>query len=168
VTPSPKIEAEEYAVYSALIDINPTNFNLGSTIVIRDQTISDVDQLDWTLERVDPVPSDVVDSYRSRNLEPYTLSPSLELEQDYALIAEEEVQEIYRQGWEKWVEFEDRYPESGGIVMFSRVGFNDNEDQAMVSMGVRCGELCGAGGLYILVKEEGVWKFERATMEWIS
>ena len=55
-----------------------------------------------------------------------------------------------------------------GIVMFSRVGFSDNGDQAMVSMGVRCGDLCGAGGLYLLVKEEGVWKFERATMEWIS
>jgi hypothetical protein len=168
VTPSPAIEAEEYAVYSALIQLNPINFDLGSFIVIRDQTISDVDLLEDALEHVDPVPSEVVDSYRSRNAESYTLSPNLDLEQDYALIPKEEVDEIYRRGWEGWTEFWDSYPGAEGVVLFSRVGFGANEDQALVSMGFRCGDLCGAGGLYLLVKEEGTWKFQRALMEWIS
>jgi hypothetical protein len=168
VTPPSTIEAEEYAVYSALIQLNPINFDLGSFIAIRDQTISEVDLLEDALEHVDPVPSEVVDSYRSRNAESYTLSPNLDLEQDYALIPKEEVDEIYRRGWEGWNEFQDSYPGAEGVVLFSRVGFGENGDEALVSMGFRCGDLCGAGGLYLLVKEEGTWKYQRALMEWIS
>ena len=48
------------------------------------------------------------------------------------------------------------------------MGFDANEDKALVSMGFRCGDLCGAGGLYLLVKEDGNWKFQEALMEWIS
>jgi hypothetical protein len=39
---------------------------------------------------------------------------------------------------------------------------------ALVEMGFRCGDLCGAGGLYLLVKEEGSWKVQEALMEWMS
>jgi hypothetical protein len=52
--------------------------------------------------------------------------------------------------------------------MFSRVGFDANEDRALVSMGFRCDDLCGAGGLYLLAKEEGSWKDREALMEWQS
>jgi hypothetical protein len=168
VTPPPEIEAEEYAVYSALIQQNPINFDLGSFIVIRDQTVSGLDQLERTLEHVHPLPPELVDSYRSRNVESYALSPSLDLEQDYALMPEEEVKRLFRDGGASWTDFRDSYPEAEGVVLFSRVGFGANEDEALVSMGFRCGDLCGAGGLYLLAKEEGTWKVREALMEWIS
>ena len=35
-------------------------------------------------------------------------------------------------------------------------------------MGYRCGDLCGAGGLYLLVKEDGNWKVQETLLVWQS
>jgi hypothetical protein len=168
LTPPPDIEAEEYAVLAALIQHNPIGFDLGSSLVIREQTVADLDSLDRTWENVDPPPAELVDSYRSRNVARYTLGRNLDLEQDYTLMTEEEFDEIFRGGGAIWPKIEAKYPEARGVLIFSRVGFDADGDQALVSMGFRCGDLCGAGGLYLLVKEEGSWKFEKALMEWMS
>jgi hypothetical protein len=168
VTPPPEIETEEYAVYSAMIQQNPIGFDLGSSILIREQTVSGLDDLERTLEEVRPLPARLVDSYRSRNAEVYTLVPNLDVELDYALMPEEEFEKILRRGGSDWVRFHETYPEASGVVSFSRVGFGANEDEALVLMGYVCGDLCGAGGLYLLVKEEGSWKIQESLMEWIS
>jgi len=168
VTPSPNIEAEEYAVYSALVRQNPIGYNLGSSIVVREQTVADLDMFERTLENVHRLPSSLVDSYRSRNAASYTLSPNLDVEQDYALMPQEEFDEIFRKGGSVWTRFQARYPEASGMVTFSRVGFNADEDKALALIGYRCGDLCGAGGLYLLVKEDGNWKVQEELMAWQS
>ena len=168
VTPPPEIEAEEYAVYAALVQGNPINFNLGSLIVVREQTVAGLRELEFALEHADPLPAELVDSYRSRNAATYTLRPELDLEQDYVLLPQDETAEILRKGGTAWTEFEANYPGTRGMVSFSRVGFAADGDTALVSMGVVCGDLCGAGGLYLVVKEDGAWKFQRALTEWIS
>jgi hypothetical protein len=168
VTPPPEIETEEYAVYSAMIQQNPIGFNLGSSILIREQTVAGLDTLEMALERAPPLPARLVDSYRSRNAALYTLDPNLDVELDYALIPEEEFEKILRRGGSDWVRFRERYPEANGVVSFSRVGFGEKEDEALVLMGFVCGDLCGAGGLYLLVKEEGSWKIQGSLIEWIS
>jgi hypothetical protein len=166
-TPPPSIEAEEYAVYSAMIRQNPIPFNLGSFLVIREQTVADLDVLERTLEHVGHLPAKLADSYRSRNMASYALDANLDLEQDYVLMSQEEYDEIFGRGQADWPSFEAKYPEARGLVFFSRVGFA-GEDKALVSMGFRCSGLCGAGGLYLLVKEDGSWKFQEALMEWMS
>jgi hypothetical protein len=98
----------------------------------------------------------------------YTLDPNLDAELDYALMPEEEFEQIFLQGQPIWTRFQDRYPEASGVVIFSRVGFGANEDEALVLMGYRCGDLCGAGGLYLLSREEGGWKIQEALMVWMS
>jgi hypothetical protein len=168
VTPPPEIEAEEYAVYAALVQINPINFDLGSPIVVREQTVAGLQELEGTLEQVGPLPAGLVDSYRSRNAAAYTLRPELDLEQDYSLLPQDETAEILRTGGTAWTEFEADYPGTRGMVSFSRVGFDANGDTALVTMGFVCGDLCGSGGLYLLVKEQGTWKVQQALMEWIS
>jgi len=168
VTPPPEIETEEYAVYSAMIQQVPIGFNLGSSILIREQTVSDLDTFERTLEEVHPLPARLVDSYRSRNAALYTLGPNLDVELDYALMPEEEFEKIFRRGGSVWARFQDRYPEASGVVIFSRVGFGANGEEALVLMGYRCGDLCGAGGLYLLVKEDGNWKVQEELMAWQS
>jgi hypothetical protein len=168
VTPPPEIETEEYAVYSAMIQQNPVGFNLGSSILIREQTVAGLNTLEMALERAPRLPAGLVDSYRSRNAALYTLDPNLDVELDHALIPEEEFAEILRRGGSDWVKFYETYPEASGVVSFSRVGFGANEDEALVLMGYVCGDLCGAGGLYLLVKEEGSWKIQESLIEWIS
>jgi hypothetical protein len=167
VTPPPEIETEEYAVYSAMIQHNPIGFNLGSSILIREQTVAGLDDLERTLE-VHPLPARLVDSYRSRNAALYTLDPNLDVGLDYALMPEEEWQKIFLRKGSVWARFQDRYPEASGVVIFSRVGFGASEDEALVLMGYRCGDLCGAGGLYLLVKEDGNWKVQEELMVWQS
>jgi hypothetical protein len=168
VTPPSEIETEEYAVYSAMIRQNPIGYNLGSSILIRELTVSGVDDLERALEHARPVPARLADSYRSRNAALYALQPNLDVELDYALMPEEEFEEIFSRGGSVWARFQDRYPEASGVVFFSRVGFGTNEDEALVLMGYRCGDLCGSGGLYRLVKEEGSWKVQEALMIWES
>ena len=167
-TPPPDIETEEYAVYSAMIQQNPIGYNLGSFLVIKEQTASGLEMFERTLEETRPLPDKLVDSYRSQNAASYALGPNLDLEQDYALMPQEEFDRIFRREGAIWPGFQDAYPEASGIVSFSRVGFGANEDMALVEMGYRCGDLCGAGGLYLLVKEEGSWKVQEALMEWMS
>jgi hypothetical protein len=168
VTPSPNIEAEEYAVYSALIRQNPIGYNLGSSFVVRENTTADLDMFERTLENVHKLPSSLVDSYRSRNAASYTLSPNLDIEQDYIMMPQEVFDEILLKKGSRWTDFEAKYPRASGFVIFSRVGFNEDGDEALADMGYRCGDLCGAGGLYLLVKEDGNWQVQEELMTWQS
>ena len=168
VTPSPNIEAEEYAVYSALIRQNPIGYDLGSYFAIRENTRADLDMFERTLENVHKLPSSLVDSYRSRNAVSYTLDPNLDIEQDYVLMPQEVFDEILGRRGSRWTDFEAKYPGASGFILFSRVGFNADGDEALADMGYRCGDLCGAGGLYLLVKEDGTWKVQETLMVWQS
>lgn len=168
VTPPPDFEAEEYAIYSALVRQNPIGYNLGSSFVLREQTVVDLDMFERTLENVHKLPSSLVDSYRSRNAVSYTLGPNLDVEQDYVLMSQEVFDEIFRKKGSLWTAFETKYPGASGFITFSRVGFNADGDEALALMGYRCGDLCGAGGLYLLVKEDGNWKVQEELMAWQS
>jgi hypothetical protein len=168
VTPPAVIEAEEYAVYSALIQQNPIGYDLGASILIREQTISDLEMLDSALERASPLPAGLVDSYRSRNAASYTLDPNLDVDLEYALMPEDEFTRIFLRRGSVWTRFQEAYPEAEGIVFFSRVGFGANGDDALVTMGYRCGDLCGAGGLYLLAREDGGWQVQDALIIWQS
>jgi hypothetical protein len=169
VTPSPNIEAGEYAVYSALIRQNPIGYHLGASIVVREQTVADLDMFERTLENVHTLPASLVDSYRSRNAASYTLDPNLDIEQDYSMLPQAEFEQIFlhRKG-SVWTTFQEAYPEAGGMIIFSRVGFDEKGEKALAEFGFRCGDLCGAGGLYLLVREDGSWKVQEELMVWQS
>ncbi len=168
VTPPPGIEAEEYAVYSALIRQNPIGYNLGVSFVVKEQTASGLDMLELALENAHRLPSQLVDSYRSRNAASYTLSPNLDVEQGYAMMPQDEFDQIFGRGGSVWSRFQAKYPEAGGLITFSRVGFDAKGDKALALIGFRCNDLCGAGGLYLLVKEDGNWKVQETLMVWQS
>lgn len=67
-----------------------------------------------------------------------------------------------------WEKFYRKYPNSPGIVFFSRVGFNDRYDQAFVYVGRSCGGLCGAGEYVLLNKVNGRWVVKNEQELWIS
>jgi hypothetical protein len=168
ITPSPNIEAEEYAVYSALVRQNPIGYNLGSSFVVREHTVTDLDMFERTLENVRRLPSSLVDSYRSRNAATYTLDRGLDVEQDHILMPQQDFEKVFLRKGFRWTDFEDRYPGASGVIGFSRVGFNADGDEALAEFGYRCGDLCGAGGLYILVKKDGNWRVQEELMVWQS
>ena len=168
VTPPPHIEAEEYAVYSALVRQNPIGIDLGTSFVVREQTVSGLDLLESTLEH-HKLPGSLVDSYRSRNAMVYTLSPNLDIEQAYTMLPQVEFERIFlHTKGSVWTPFQEAYPEAGGMIAFSRVGFDQEGEKALAQFGFRCGDLCGAGGLYLLSKDNGNWVVQEALMIWQS
>jgi hypothetical protein len=86
------------------------------------------------------------------------------------LISYEEIQNIFSNaeingGWE---EFYRRYPNSSGTISFTRIGYNADKTQAMVSMGNMYASLGGEGHLIFLKLENHQWKILYAIPTWIS
>ena len=67
-----------------------------------------------------------------------------------------------------WRKFMLRHPNTPGIIIVSRIGYNHERDQAVVYSGMSCGELCGQGEFTWLVKHNGVWEVESSNVVWIS
>lgn len=67
-----------------------------------------------------------------------------------------------------WESFYRKYPNSSGLVFFSKVGFNDRHDQAFVYVGRSCGGLCGAGDYVLLKKVNGQWAVSQEQNLWVS
>jgi hypothetical protein len=168
VTPPPSIEADEYAVYADMIRLNPINYDLGSVIAVREQTVLAGREFESALEHAPSLPTGLIDSYRSRNAETYTLGRHLDLEQEYVFVSDEEFHEIFSSGGLQRQKLVEKYPDSEAVIFFSRVGFSPKGDLAIVEMGNRCGDLCGAGGLYLLEKKEGAWQVKDQLMAWMS
>jgi hypothetical protein len=67
-----------------------------------------------------------------------------------------------------WVRFFKKYPNTPGIIVVSRIGFNHDHTQAVVYTGYTCGTMCGQGEYARLAKNNGVWVVEDHTVVWIS
>ena len=142
-TPSQvEASAEEYAVYSALIANmfanNIVTFDSQAKIkllVIQDTTDSprDYANLDEQyLKSIFPTLAEgVVKDYKARNNEPIRLKDSFEFNVKHVLVDKQEIDKIFKGGG-SWEEFYKRYPDSGGFIILSRVGFNAATNQALV------------------------------------
>jgi hypothetical protein len=67
-----------------------------------------------------------------------------------------------------WGEFDERFPNSSGILSFSNVGFNQQYNQALVYVAHSCGGLCGEGDFVLLRKVNGKWEILNEQNMWIS
>jgi hypothetical protein len=56
-----------------------------------------------------------------------------------------------------WIRLDAMYPNSGGVLRFSRVGFDTRANQALVYIEHQCGPGCGAGRLVLLTRLSGAW-----------
>ncbi len=67
-----------------------------------------------------------------------------------------------------WRVFFKKHPNTPGIVVVSRIGFNKQHSEAVVYTGKSCGTLCGQGEFVWLVKLNGSWGVKDRTTVWIS
>ena len=123
-----------------------------------------------TQDEAHDLPAELVESYRLRNAEAHTVDPSLDvdLDLDYALMPQEEFEQVFLQPGSVWRRFEARYPEAGWLVVFSSVGLDADRDTALVEMYCRCGDLCGGGALMLLARSQGSRRVERQLLSWTS
>ena len=178
-TPSQaEASAEEYAVYSAVIENmfagDRVTFDTQAKIkllVIQNHTSTTGDnsnQDDQYFRRMFPTLTEgVVKDYRARNNEPARLKDSFDLKVKHVLVDKQEIEKIFNGGgW--WEEFYKRYPDSGGLIIFSRAGFNAAMNQALVYIQHGCGGLCGTGHYVLLEKSVDGWRVVKRNMVWIS
>lgn len=77
-----------------------------------------------------------------------------------------EYQEIFES--KAWDEFYRRYPESGGIVKVSRVGFNHARTQALLTLSHLRADEAGSGWIALMEREADQWREVRTVSLWIS
>ncbi len=96
----------------------------------------------------------LVDDYKNKNAKAYRLENKFSIPQTVILISEEELNEIF-QNETGWDTFNERYPNSSGIIQISRAGFNTDQTQAILYFSYQRGMVWGEGYLIFLTKDEG-------------
>jgi hypothetical protein len=104
----------------------------------------------------------VVDGFKTANRTVQTLMAGQNLSQPYLVVSSAEILSIFKNPrfdpTSGWTAFYQRYPESGGYMLFSAVGFDREKRRAMVYVAHWCGNLCGEGMHHFLEKVDGVWR----------
>lgn len=161
------IEREEQAVYAFFV-----GGNAGPTLILRETStgMSDLEPKkirENIVSSFKDVSKQTVESYIARNEQPDMLSPNMTLGAEYILLGSDELHAITSQS--NWHEIlAEKYPGSGGYLIFSHVGFNNSFDQAVIYVGQVEGPMMGSGSYYLMEKENGEWLIMDQVMVWIS
>ena len=161
------IEKEEQEVYSFFVGGGER------TVLIMQDTSADISandpqkSLDYIRSGLPSLSDEALDNFVQRNQQSGPLASDMELDVDYILLSTEELSEITRQS--NWGEvITQKYPGSYGYTLFSRVGFNNTLDQAVIYVGSMAAPLMGNGFYYLMEKENGDWVIKEQVMAWIS
>ncbi|MBO0859097.1 MAG: hypothetical protein J2P21_11595 [Chloracidobacterium sp.] len=156
----PYEDAEAYDVYAAIL---PTDWlwqvqKAKSLVIQRETKVYNMClRPDADSEKI---VGQAISEYVQLNEKTWLLQQRLDIEKPYEFIGSDDLKSIIDHGgWEK---FGKQYPESGGWIELSAVGFNTDKTVAVVYMGYHCGWLCGRGEFHVLQKKDGKW----APLKW--
>jgi hypothetical protein len=100
-------------------------------------------------------------SFQAENAQWRALAAGQDLGRPYDLASSADIRAFFAGNRDligAWRGFYDRYPESGGFVRLSAVGFDASRTRGLVSIEHQCGFLCGSGGYLFVEKLGGVWR----------
>jgi len=162
-------DAEAYEVYSAIL---PTEWLqlLGNakSLAIRSETKGYKMCLQPEAES-EKIIGQAISEYVKLNKETWLLKRGLNIEKPYELIPYDELRSALKHGG--WENFYKQYPNSGGWIELSAVGFNADKTVAVVYMGHHSWSLSGGGRFHVLQKKDGKWtplKWKGARCDWVS
>jgi hypothetical protein len=171
--PQPYLDRDAYDVYAAKLpeEWAWTEAHAKQIVIQQETTVfPEMRHGDACLPGGDSFPEDWKDAladYVKQNKTTRLLARGFVIDKPYSLIPRREFQDFFKSGVGKgWEGFYGRYPDSGGIIQLSAVGFNSDKNRALVYMGHSCGGLCGGGGYSFSEKKEGKWV--RATVKGTS
>jgi hypothetical protein len=158
-------ETEEYAVYSATIATYA--YEESGIFLIANPTVNwtepiRIKQLRFLrFESAPDLSPETVDDFMQRNKTNRWLASKLEIERKYVLVDFREIKRLagnFSPFDQDWKALFSEYPGAHGFVNLSRVGFNQQIDQAFVHIGWNCPGLCGHWSFLLLAKKDGLWK----------
>ncbi len=174
-TAAPQLSDDDSAVYTALLQ-DLYQAGKGHPIILSDQTALGVPpgmvgnlpvqgpQTNAFLAKISP---EALQNYEDINHASLHLAGPCKFVPECSLVdlADIALQVKNEKAWRK---FMLKHPNTPGIIIVSRIGFNRERDQAVVYSGMSCGELCGQGEFAWLLKRNGVWTVENSNVVWIS
>jgi hypothetical protein len=176
-----------YPIYSAVIE---TMFKGGKVtfdtqapvknLVIRLNTTAElaygpIDE-EWgqIRSRIPALKDDTITDFKRRRQHSVKLERRLNVSLPYTLIPPADFDAIFdnhrgsNASPDLWKTFYEKYPESGGYLMFSNVGYSKDRDQALVYFVHWCGYTCGTGHFILVNQSEGEWLVSSVAQIWIS
>jgi len=149
--------AEAYQVYSALLPREESAGFAKGTLVIQKETVPGTDPSEPCLTPEAATKfKDAVADYDRANSKPWLLQHQFQIEKPYELVSSQSIETLFKQ--HDWEGFYKRYPDSGGFLTLSAVGFNQDKTRAIVYTGSACGNLCGRWAWHLVEKVDGKWK----------
>jgi hypothetical protein len=168
--PSAYEDPEAYLVYAAIL---PSEFAVqiakAKTLIIQSETTGYPMCLRPEKEWEEIIAPAIV-QYGAVNSHPWRLQRTFSIDRPYKLLAWDQIHAAFGQSG-RWDDFYGQYPDSGGFIQFSAVGFNPDETVAVVYVGHRCGGLCGGGAFQVLQKKDSKWlplKWKGESCQWSS
>jgi hypothetical protein len=165
--------AEEYAVYSAIIDQLHDEDRL-RLFLVRDHTAPCLRNNEWCSDRQirDRLPHlkrETLADYLTQNRESAGLSKSFNLQRPAVMLSDHDLSTMLITTKLKvnfaplssrkinWSVFYDRYPLAPGLISLSRVGFDSQMTQALVYEEIQANDNGTWGRYLVLTRETGEW-----------
>lgn len=162
-------EGERYAVYSAILNEKYKD----RFVLIADKTSPGFFGQTISADRIAGVSEATIAEYNNANKSDEPMQNAFTKDLHYLIISDAEQKRLYTvNGWQelkkKFPEAGTKYPMTGGVITFSRIGFNPERTEALVAVNYSCPALCGWGGFYFLKKRDGAWAIESESTSWVS
>ena len=160
--PKPVDDVDAYAVYAALLPGEwPVRVAKAKSLVIKEET-STYDQCVPSGRPMETDWKEILDDYRKQNATPRTVLPGRPLAIPYIVMPLAQFKSVMTWnpaepsvvGWMLWYR---KYPDSGGYIHVSAVGFDRTRRRALLYMGHSCNDLCGGGTYHFLQKTGDDW-----------
>jgi hypothetical protein len=104
----------------------------------------------------------------TKNSTPISTMPCQPEIDDLVFLSEQAFAGIFGQVDDGWEVFRREYPNSRGVVQFSRVGLDAKLTQAVVCFGAQYDWLMGYGEYILLTRHDEAWRVAAALQAWIS
>ncbi len=149
---------DAYRIYSLLLPHEESYGFAKATLIIQEETVSKV--VAASEPCVTPEAArrfkDAIADYNRLNRKQGLLKRQFQIEKSYEIVSSDTIGALFKNGG--WDSFYKRYPDSGGYIIMSAVGFNKEKTRAIVYTGSSCGGLCGSWSFHLLEKIDGNWK----------
>lgn len=153
--------AEAYQIYSLLL---PDEESYGrreqGTLIIEEETVSSPLDAACFDAKAALRFKDALADYSHVQKRTWMFQRRFQIEKPYELVSSDTLNLLFKGlglvG--RWRDFYKRYPNSGGFIILSPVGFNKAKTLAVVYTGSSCSELCGLWRFHLLEKVNGKWK----------
>ena len=147
---------DAYQIYSLLLPNEESYGFAKGTLIIQEGTVSNPVSLQCVTPEAASRFKDAIADYKLLSSKQWLLQRRFQTAKPYEIVSSNDITVAFKDGG--WDGFYKRYPDSGGYIVMSAVGFNKEITRAIVYTGSSCGGLCGSWRFHLLEKIDGKWK----------